>query len=170
MITAADQNNRNVYLLNLFIFFSLSLGMLAYLSRILIRERNKFYVFVTIASLMSILGGLIAFGFVHLFGSFTAAVAIYLIIKVATGLESDMMFLREIYNEIDGLKKDNPEMNDGDIMMKVFEANFPDTGNSVNKKIIESSEDIEEMLLRAIDYENTGKLKKIDPLEDSDIP
>ncbi len=144
--------------------------MLAYLSRILIRRRNKFYILVTIASLTSMISGLIAFGFVHFYAAVTAAIAIYVIIRIATGLESDMMFLRDIYNEIDGLKKDDPDMNEEDIMMKVFEANFPDTGNSVNKKIIETSEDIEEMLLRAIEYENSGILKKDDLLEDSDIP
>lgn len=125
---------------------------------------------MTIASLISITGGLIAFGFVHFYAAVTAAIAIFVIIKIAVGLESDMMFLRDIYNEIDTLRKDNPDMNDEDIMMKVFEANFPDTGKRVNKKIIETSEDIEEMLLRAIDYENTGKLKKVDPLEESDMP
>ena len=114
-------------------------------------------------------GGLIAFGFVHLIGAATAAIAIYVIIKIATGLESDMMFLRDIYNEIEILRKDDPDMKDEEIMLKVFEANFPDTSNSVNKKIIETSEDIEEMLLRAIEYENSGKLKKSDLLEDSDI-
>ena len=156
--------------MTLFIFLSLSLGMLAYLSRILIRKRNKFYILVTIASLMSITSGLIAFGFVHFYAAVTSAIAIFVIIKIAIGLESDMMFLRDIYNEIDTLRKDNPDMNDEDIMMKVFEANFPDTSNSINKRIIETSEDIEEMLLRAIDYENTGKLKKLDVLEDSEIP
>ena len=144
--------------------------MLAYLSRILIRKRNKFYILVTIASLMSITGGLIAFGFVHFYAAVTSAIAIFVIIKIAIGLESDMMFLRDIYNQIDTLRKDDPDMNDEDIMMKVFEANFPDTSNSINKRIIETSEDIEEMLLRAIDYENTGKLKKLDVLEDSEIP
>ncbi|MCH7618808.1 MAG: hypothetical protein IH880_03465 [Candidatus Marinimicrobia bacterium] len=156
--------------MTLFIFLSLSLGMLAYLSRILIRKRNKFYILVTIASLMSITSGLIAFGFVHFYAAVTSAIAIFVIIKIAIGLESDMMFLRDIYNEIDTLRKDNPDMNDEDIMMKVFEANFPDTSNSINKRIIETSEDIEEMLLRAIDYENSGKLKKSDVLEDSEIP
>ena len=144
--------------------------MLAYLSRILIRKRNKFYILVTIASLMSITSGLIAFGFVHFYAAVTSAIAIFVIIKIAIGLESDMMFLRDIYNEIDTLRKDDPDMNDEDIMMKVFEANFPDTSNSINKRIIETSEDIEEMLLRAIDYENSGKLKKVDILEDSEIP
>ena len=144
--------------------------MLAYLSRILIRKRNKFYILVTIASLMSITSGLIAFGFVHFYAAVTSAIAIFVIIKIAIGLESDMMFLRDIYNQIDTLRKDDPDMNDEDIMMKVFEANFPDTSNSINKRIIETSEDIEEMLLRAIDYENTGKLKKLDVLEDSEIP
>ena len=156
--------------MTLYIFLSLSLGMLAYLSRILIRKRNKFYILVTIASLMSITGGLIAFGFVHFYAAVTSAIAIFVIIKIAIGLESDMMFLRDIYNEIDTLRKDNPDTNDEDIMMKVFEANFPDTSNSINKRIIETSEDIEEMLLRAIDYENSGKLKKSDVLEDSEIP
>ena len=156
--------------MTLFIFLSLSLGMLAYLSRILIRKRNKFYILVTIASLMSITSGLIAFGFVHFYAAVTSAIAIFVIIKIAIGLESDMMFLRDIYNEIDTLRKDDPDMNDEDIMMKVFEANFPDTSNSINKRIIETSEDIEEMLLRAIDYENSGKLKKSDVLEDSEIP
>ena len=156
--------------MTLFIFLSLSLGMLAYLSRILIRKRNKFYILVTIASLMSITSGLIAFGFVHFYAAVTSAIAIFVIIKIAIGLESDMMFLRDIYNEIDTLRKDNPDMNDEDIMMKVFEANFQDTSNSINKRIIETSEDIEEMLLRAIDYENSGKLKKSDVLEDSEIP
>ena len=144
--------------------------MLAYLSRILIRKRNKFYILVTIASLMSITSGLIAFGFVHFYAAVTSAIAIFVIIKIAIGLESDMMFLRDIYNEIDTLRKDDPDMNDEDIMMKVFEANFPDTSNSINKRIIETSEDIEEMLLRAIDYENSGKLKKSDVLEDSEVP
>ena len=144
--------------------------MLAYLSRILIRTRNKFYILVSITSLMSIIGGLITFGFVHFYAAVTSAIAIYIIIKIAIGLESDMMFLRDIYNEIDTLRKDDPDMNDEDIMMKVFEANFPDTSNSINKRIIETSEDIEEMLLLAIDYENTGKLKKVDVLEDSEIP
>ena len=144
--------------------------MLAYLSRILIRTRNKFYILVSITSLMSITGGLIAFGFVHFYAAVTSAIAIFVIIKIAIGLESDMMFLRDIYNEIDTLRKDDPDMNDDDIMMKVFEANFPDTSNSINKRIIETSEDIEEMLLLAIDYENTGKLKKVDVLEDSEIP
>jgi len=119
---------------------------------------------------MSITGGLIAFGFVHFYAAVTSAIAIFVIIKIAIGLESDMMFLRDIYNEIDTLRKDDPDMNDEDIMMKVFEANFPDTGNSINKRIIETSEDIEEMLLQAIDYENSGKLKKVDILEDSEIP
>ena len=144
--------------------------MLAYLSRILIIRRNKFYTFVSVASLMSIISGLIAFGFIHLFGAVTASIAIYVIIKIAIGLETDKMFLRNIYNEIDGLRKDDTNMNDEDIMMTIFESNFPEISNSVTERIIETSEDIEEMLLQAIEYENSGKLKKDDLLEGSDIP
>ena len=119
--------------------------------------------------MMSIISGLIAFGFIHLFGAVTAGIAIYVIIKIAIGLETDKMFLRNIYNEIDTLRKDDNDINDEDIMVKIFKSNFPEISNPVTERIIETSEDIEEMLLQAIEYENYGKLKKVDILEDSDI-
>ena len=118
---------------------------------------------------MSIISGLIAFGFIHLFGAVTASIVIYVIIKIVIGLETDKMFLRNIYNEIDGFRKDESDINDEEIMMKIFESNFPEISNSVTERIIETSEDIEEMLLQAIEYENSGKLKKNNVLEDSDI-
>ena len=124
---------------------------------------------MSVVSLTSIISGLIAFGFIHLFGAVTASIAIYVIIKIAIGLETDKMFLRNIYNEIDGFRKDDTDINDKEIMMKIFESNFPEISDSVTERIMETSEDIEEMLLQAIEYENSGKLKKNNVLEDSDI-
>ncbi len=112
-------------------------------------------------------------GIVHLLiegimGGIIAIATILLIILLARGLESDMIFLKEIYSQIDEYKILNPGSNDKEIMNNIIKSNFPKIKQPIIDEIIDGSEDIEEMIYKAVEYDQSGKIRKPYPPENLD--
>ena len=84
------------------------------------------------------------------------------------GLESDKRFLKKIYSQIDEYRSLNPEIDDAEIMNKIIKSNFPKIKQPVIDEIISDSEDLEEMIYKATEYDETGKIKKPYPPENLD--
>lgn len=101
-------------------------------------------------------------------GGIIASATILLIILLAKGLESDMIFLKKIYSQIDEYKSLNPGSNDEEIMNSIIKSNFPKIKQPTIDEIIDGSEDIEEMIYKAVEYDQSGKIRKQYPPENLD--
>lgn len=101
-------------------------------------------------------------------GGVIAIATILLIILLAKGLESDMIFLKKIYSQIDEYKILNPGTDDAEIMDNIIKSNFPKIKQTIIDEIIDDSEDIEEMIYKAVEYDQSGKIRKPYPPENLD--
>ena len=101
-------------------------------------------------------------------GGIIAIATILLIILLARGLETDMTFLKKIYSQINEYKILNPGSNDAEIMNNIIKSNFPKINQSIIDEIIDGSEDIEEMIYKAVEYDQSGKIRKPYPPENLD--
>lgn len=87
---------------------------------------------------------------------------------ISNGLESDKRYIRNIYKKVEELRAINPGKNDAEIMNDLFNSQFPKIGKAVREEIINESEDFEDMLLKTIEFDSSGKISKsltIDELE-----
>lgn len=101
-------------------------------------------------------------------GGLIAIFTILMIIVMAKGLESDKIFLKKIYSQIKEYKFLHPGSKDAEIMNHIIKSNFPKIKQRIIDEIIDGSEDIEEMIYKAVEYDQTGKIRKPYPPEDLD--
>lgn len=80
---------------------------------------------------------------------------------ISKGLESDKRYIRKIYKEVEDLRAQNPQKNDKEIMEGLFDLRFPKISMSVREEITNNSEDFEEMLVKTIEFNSSGKISKI---------
>ncbi len=102
------------------------------------------------------------------FGGVIAIVAIVTIIIMAKGLESDKIFLNKIYSTVEKYRIENPNGSDAEIMEKVIRSNFSKMKAPIIDEIINGSEDLEEMIYKAVEYDASGKIRKPYPPENLD--
>ena len=131
-------------------------------------KKDRLYIVLTLASSIFIGGGIIMMMLDNLFrGLFVLGIIVILSI-IANGLESDKRYIKKIYKEVEDLREKNPKKNDKEIMRDLFNSRFPKISISVREDIINNSEDFEDMLLKSIEFNSTGKISKtftIDELE-----
>lgn len=101
-------------------------------------------------------------------GGIIALFTILMIIVMAKGLESDKIFLKKIYSQVDEYKITHPGSNDAEIMNHIINSKFPKIKQRIIDEIIDESEDIEEMIYKAVEFDQTGKIRKPYPPEDLD--
>ena len=92
-------------------------------------------------------------------GLFVLGLIIVLAI-ISNGLESDSRYIRNIYKEVEELRRQNPGKNDKEIMKDLFDIRFPKISMAVREEILNESEDFEDMLLRTIEFNSSGKISK----------
>ena len=144
------------------------MGLIGYLSKYYLnKDKNRY----KLLSWISVI--LMTVGFFYLFlegivGGVIALATILLIILLAKGLESDMNFLKDIYSQVDEYRNLNPGSNDAEIMSNIIKSNFPKIKQPIIDEIIDDSEDIEEMIYMAAEYEQSGKIRKPYPPENLD--
>ncbi len=112
--------------------------------------------------------GVVTLSFNGYMGAILATLSMLLIIVLAKGLESDKRFLKELYSQIDEYRNDDPQISNAEVMKKIINTNFPKIGNSIVHEIIVESEDIEEMIYKAVEYDTSGKIRKPYPPENLD--
>lgn len=92
-------------------------------------------------------------------GLFVLALLIVLAI-ISNGLESDSRYIRKIYKEVEELRRQSPGKNDKEIMKDLFDSRFPKISMTVREVILNESEDFEDMLLKTIEFNSSGKISK----------
>ena len=150
------------------LFLILSLGLLGYLGKFYLDKDRIQYKLLSWISILSMTVGVVYLLLDGIMGGVIAIATILLIILLAKGLESDKIFLNKIYSQIDEIKSLNPESNDAEIMNKIIKSNFLKIKQPIIDEIIEGSEDIEEMIYKAVEYEDSGKIRKPYPPENLD--
>lgn len=160
MTIAAVQTKNRLEYLNLTIFISLTLGIIGLFSRVMTDKEDRLYVVLTFASTILIGSGIVLMMFDNIMrGLFVLALIIVLAI-ISKGLEADKRYIRKIYKEVEDLRAKNPQKNDREIMEDMFNLRFPKISISVRKEIMNDSEDFEEMLLKTIEFNSSGKISK----------
>lgn len=146
--------------MTLIIYLSLTLGIIGLFSRVMTDKEHMLYMVLTIGSPLLIGSGIIGMMFDNIFrGLFVLALIIVLTI-ISNGLESDKRYIKNIYKEVEGLRAQNPDKNDKEIMNDLFDLRFPKIGMAVREEILNDSEDFEDMLLKAIEFNSSGKISK----------
>ena len=144
------------------------MGVIGLFSRVMTDKEAGLYTVLTIASFFFVGSGIFLMMLENIFrGLFVLGLIIVLTI-ISKGLESEKRYIRKIYKEVEELRVDNPLKNDKEIMEKLFESRFSKISTSVREEIINESEDFEDMLLKAIEFDSSGKISKsltIDELE-----
>ena len=165
---AAAKTKSRLDSLNIIIFILLSFGIIVLFLRVLTDNEDWLYKVLTIASTIIIGSGVTLMMLDNVFrGLFVLGLIVVLAI-LANGLESDKRYLRKIYKEVEDMRVKNPNKNDKEIMEDLFNSRFPKISSSVREEIINESEDFEDMLLRSIEFNSSGKISKsptIDELE-----
>ena len=160
MIIAAVRTKSKLDLLNLAIYISLTMGIIGLFSRVMIDEEHRLYMVLTISSPILIASGIIGMMFDNIFrGLFVLGLIVVLTI-ISNGLESDKRYIRKIYKEVEDLRTQNPNKNDKEIMKDLFDSRFPKIGMAVKEEILNDSEDFEDMLLKAIEFNSSGKISR----------
>ncbi len=146
--------------MNLTIYITLSLGVIGLFLRVLTEKESRLYTLLTIASPILTGSGTLLMMFDNIFrGLFVLGLIIVLAI-VSNGLESDSRYIRKIHKEVEELRRQNPNKNDKEIMKDLFDLRFPKISMAVREEILNGSEDFEDMLLRAIEFNSSGKITK----------
>lgn len=101
-------------------------------------------------------------------GGVIATATILLIILLAKGLEKDKNFLKKIYTQVDEYKNHHLGCDDAEIMDSIIKSNFPKISQTIIDEIIGDSEDMEEMIYKAVEYDQSGKIRKPYPPENLD--
>ena len=138
----------------------MSIGLGGYLSRILFEGGKLPHKLITMFSLLFLSGSIILLFFEGFFGGVISLIIVTTIIMSAKGLESEKRFMKKIYKEVDLQKKKSSDISEEDLMSKIFESKFPKISSTIREEIIENSEDFEEMLYKAMEYDATGKIRK----------
>jgi len=154
--------------LDITIFIFLTIGVIGLFSRVMTDKEAWLYTVLTLASTFFVGSGIFLMMLENIFrGLFVLGLIIVLTI-ISKGLESEKRYLRKIYKEVEELRVNNPSKNDKEIMEKLFESRFSKISMSVREEIINDSEDFEDMLMKAIEFNSSGKISKsltIDELE-----
>ena len=146
--------------MNLTIYITLSLGVIGLFLRVLTDKEGRLYMLLTIASPILIGSGTLLMMFDNIYrGLFVLGLLIVLAI-ISNGLESDSRYIRKIYKEVKELRNQNPAKDDKEIMKDLFDSRFPKISMAVREEILNGSEDFEDMLLRAIEFNSSGKITK----------
>lgn len=146
--------------MNLTIYITLTLGIIGLFSRVLTDKESRLYTLLTLGSPILIGSGTLLMMFDNIYrGLFVLALLIVLAI-ISNGLESDSRYIRKIYKEVGELRRQNPDKNDKEIMKDLFDLRFPKIGMAVREEILNESEDFEDMLLRTIEFNSSGKISK----------
>ena len=154
------------------IFLFLALGLIGYLGKFYLNKGKIQYKLLSWISVLFMMVGAVLLLMDGIMGGVIAIATILVIILLAKGLESDKIFLNKIYSQVDEYKSLNRESNDAEIMKKIFKSNFQKIKPSIIDEIIEGSDDIEEMIYKAVEYDQSGKIRKpyppdnLDDLED----
>ncbi len=154
--------------MNVQIFLFLSFGLIGYLAKFYLNRDKIQYKILSFISVMLMTVGIVYLLIEGIMGGIIAIAIILLIILSARGLESDMIFLKKIYSQIDEYKNLNPRCNDEEIMNSIIKSNFPKIKQPTIDEIIDSSEDIEEMIYKTVEYDQSGKIRKPYPPENLD--
>ena len=141
-------------------FILLSLGLVGYLLKYFLDKEKSTYTLLMYSSIGLLVAGIINLSLSDLTGSVIALITIASILIMARGLESDKDFMKKIYKEAASVKAANPELDDAGLMEKIIGSNFPEIEIDSRREIIENSEDLEEMLFKAVEFETTGKISK----------
>ena len=157
--------------MNLIIYISLSLGIIALFSKVMTDKESWLYRVLTVGSAILIGSGTLLMMFDNIYrGLFVLGLIIVLTI-ISNGLESDKRYIRNIYKEVEKLRRQNPDKSGKEIMKDLFDLRFPKISKSVREEIMNDGEDFEDMLLMAIEYNSSGKISKslsINELEKED--
>ena len=154
--------------MNVQIFLLLSFGLIGYLGKYYFNEDKIQYNLLSWISVILMTAGIVYLLMEGIMGGIIAIATILLIILLARGLETDMTFLKKIYSQINEYKILNPGSNDAEIMNNIIKSNFPKIKQPIIDEIIDGSEDIEEMIYKAVEYDHSGKIKKPYPPENLD--
>lgn len=154
--------------MNVQIFLFLSIGLIGYLSKYYLKKDKAQYKILSWISVILMTVGIVYLLMAGIMGGIIAIGTILLIILLARGLESDMIFLKGIYSQIDEYKILNPGSNDKEIMNNIIKSNFKKIKQPIIDEIIDGSEDIEEMIYKAVEYDQSGKIRKPYPPENLD--
>ncbi|MCH8304615.1 MAG: hypothetical protein IIB94_05735 [Candidatus Marinimicrobia bacterium] len=150
------------------LFLALSLGLIGYLSKYYLEKDTIQYKLLSWISVLLMTVGVVYLLLDGIMGGVIAFSTVLLIILLAKGLESDKRFLKKIYSQIDEYRSLDPEINNAEIMNKIIKSNFPKIKQPIINEIISDSEDLEEMIYKATEYDETGKIKKPYPPENLD--
>ena len=144
------------------------MGLIGYLSKYYLNKDKVLYKLLSWISVILMTVGIVYLLVEGIMGGVIAIATILLIILLAKGLESDMIFLKKIYSQIDEYKILNPGTDDAEIMDNIIKSNFPKIKQTIIDEIIDDSEDIEEMIYKAVEYDQSGKIRKPYPPENLD--
>ena len=146
----------------------LSLGLIGHLGKYYLNDDKIQYKLLSWISVILMTVGIVYLLMEGIMGGVIAIATILLIIVLAKGLESDMIFLKKIYSQVDEYKILNPGSNDAEIMNNIIKSNFPKIKQPIIDEIVGGSEDIEEMIYKAVEYDQSGKIRKPYPPENLD--
>jgi len=116
---------------------------------------------MTIASIIFIGSGIVLMMLENIIRGLFVLGLIIVVSIISKGLESDKRYIRKIYKEVEDLRAQNPQKNDKEIMEGLFDLRFPKISMSVREEITNNSEDFEEMLVKTIEFNSSGKISKI---------
>ncbi len=154
--------------MNIQTFLFLTLGLTGYLGKYYLNKDKILYKPLSWLSMLFMTIGVIYLLIDGIMGGVIAIFTILMIIVMAKGLESDKIFLKKMYSQIKEYKILHPGSNDAEIMTNIIKSNFPKIKQRIIDEIIDNSEDIEEMIYKAVEYDQTGKIRKPYPPEDLD--
>ncbi len=144
------------------------MGLIGFLSKYYLNKDKVLYKLLSWISVILMTVGIVYLLVEGIMGGLIAIATILLIIILAKGLESDMNFLKKIYSQVNEYKILNPGTDDVEIMDNIIKSNFPKIKQPIIDEIIDDSEDIEEMIYKAVEYDQTGKIRKPYPPENLD--